>query len=358
MQYLTYVMLAFAALAALDRIFGNRFKLGEQFEKGVMMLGPLTLSMAGMLVMAPCVADLLSGIAGIFPDFIDFSVIPASFLANDMGGASLALELAGDEKLGAFNAYVVSSMMGCTVSFTLPFALQMTEKKHHPDMLFGMLCGIVTIPVGCLAAGLICGLPLLSVLTDLSVLIVIAAVVAFGLIKFERVTVFIFSLIGRIMQAVITFGLVVGAVELVTGFRLIKTADTLGNAMAIIVNIVCIMLGAFPMLFILKKLLAVPMKHLGKRLGINEEAGFGFLTTSGTSISTFESVSRMDRRGIVLNCAFAVSASFVFIDHLAFTLSFSETSASYAPAMIAGKLISGVAAVVLAYILCKKVKKI
>jgi len=358
MQYLTYAILAFAAIAALDRIFGNRLKIGEQFEKGVMMLGPLTLSMAGMLVMAPCIAELLSGLADGFPGFLDFSIIPASFLANDMGGASLALGLCKDPDVGAFNAYVVSSMMGCTVSFTLPFALQMTDKKHHSDMLFGMLCGIVTIPIGCLTAGLICGLSPIKVIIDLTVLIVIAAIVAFGLIKFERITVLIFSWIGKIMQAVITFGLVIGAIEFVTGFKLIKSADTLDNAMAVIINIVCIMLGAFPILFVLRKIFTKPMKALGSILGINGEASFGFLTTVGTSIGTFEAVSKMDRRGIIMNSAFAVSASFVFIDHLAFTLSFTDTSAAYVPAMIAGKLISGLAAVVLSYVLCKKVKKI
>ena len=39
--------------------------------------------------------------------------------------------------------------------------------------------------------------------------------------------------------------------------------------------------------------------------------------------------------------AFAVSASFVFGDHLAFTMAFDE---GFVPAMIVGKLISGVAA--------------
>ena len=77
MQYLTYIILAFAVIAAIDRVIGNRFKLGEQFEKGIMMLGPLTLSMAGMLIMAPVIADLLSVISGVFPDFLDFSIIPA-----------------------------------------------------------------------------------------------------------------------------------------------------------------------------------------------------------------------------------------------------------------------------------------
>ena len=358
MQILNYVILAFAAIAALDRIFGSRLKLGTEFEKGVMMLGPLTLSMAGMLIMAPTVAGLLSGISDKFPSFLDFSVIPASFLANDMGGAPLALELAKNPDVGAFNAYIVSSMMGCTVSFTLPFALQMTAKEHHSDMMFGMLCGIVTIPVGCIVSGFMCGLSPAAVLVDLSVLIVFAAVVAFGLIKFEKITVKLFSVIGLLMQALITFGLVHGAVELVTGYKLIKSADTLDSAMSVIVNIVCIMLGAFPILAILRRLLKKPMEMLGARLGINETAGFGFLSTVGTSVSTFEQVSKMVRRGIILNSAFAVSASFVFVDHLAFTMSFSEGSAEFVPAMIVGKLLSGIAAVVLAFVLCKKVKKI
>ena len=53
--------------------------------------------------------------------------------------------------------------------------------------------------------------------------------------------------------------------------------------------------------------------------------------------------------------AFVVSAAFVFGDHLAFTLSFSE---AYVPAMVVGKLISGVAAVVVAGIMCKTKKEV
>ena len=355
MQYLTYIILAFAVIAAIDRVIGNRFKLGEQFEKGIMMLGPLTLSMAGMLIMAPVIADLLSVISGVFPDFLDFSIIPASLLANDMGGAPLAAALADDTAVGSFNGLVVSSMMGCTVSFTLPFAMQMTDRKHHSDILFGLLCGIVTIPIGCAVSGIICGIAPIKLILDLLPLVLFAAAVAVGIIFFERVTVMIFRVLGVLIQAIITFGLVIGAIEFVVGFKLIESADTLDSAMSVIVNIACIMLGAFPILMILKKLLSRPMKLLGKRLGINEDSSFGFLSTVGTSVSTFEAVGRMDRRGVILNSAFAVSASFVFVDHLAFTMAFDQ---SYVPAVIAGKLFSGICALVLAYFLCKKVKKI
>jgi ethanolamine transporter len=58
----------------------------------------------------------------------------------------------------------------------------------------------------------------------------------------------------------------------------------------------------------------------------------------------------MNRKGTILNSAFAVSASFVFGSHLAFTMAFD---ADYVPAMIVGKLVSGICAVLVAGLLYK-----
>jgi ethanolamine transporter len=59
----------------------------------------------------------------------------------------------------------------------------------------------------------------------------------------------------------------------------------------------------------------------------------------------------MDHRGKVVNVAFAVSAAFVFGDHLGFAAGFAP---EMLPAMIAGKLIGGVAAVAVALLLTRK----
>ena len=75
MEIVTYVFIAFAIIAAIDRIFGSKLGLGKEFEKGIMMLGPLTLSMTGMLIMAPMISHFLSSVSDVFPDFLDFSVI-------------------------------------------------------------------------------------------------------------------------------------------------------------------------------------------------------------------------------------------------------------------------------------------
>ena len=55
MNALSLVMLSFAMLGALDRILGNKFGLGKEFERGFNLLGPMALSMIGMIVIAPAI---------------------------------------------------------------------------------------------------------------------------------------------------------------------------------------------------------------------------------------------------------------------------------------------------------------
>jgi ethanolamine transporter EutH len=49
-------MLVFAAAGALDYLTGNRFGIGKEFERGVLMMGTMILSMVGMVVLAPLIA--------------------------------------------------------------------------------------------------------------------------------------------------------------------------------------------------------------------------------------------------------------------------------------------------------------
>jgi ethanolamine transporter len=63
---------------------------------------------------------------------------------------------------------------------------------------------------------------------------------------------------------------------------------------------------------------------------------------------------KMDKKGIVLNMAFAVSGAFVFAGHLAFTVSFN---ADFLVPVIIGKLTAGVCAVILANFVYNKMHK-
>ena len=356
MNFLSYIMAAFALLGALDRLFGCRLGIGKEFENGLHIFGALALSMIGMIIISPAIESLLGGAFGFIHKYlhIDPSVITASLFANDMGGAELSVRVAKDDCLGLFNGLVVSSMMGCTVSFTIPNALGMVATAKHKPLLTGLLCGIVTIPVGCFASGLICKIPLVKLLVDLAPLTVFAIIIALGLFFFRDGCVKVFDVFGKIIKIVITVGLALGILRFLTGFELIKGLNTLEYGADICLSIAAFMTGALPLLFILSKIFKGPLRIFGKKLGINESAAIGLVSTLATSITTFEKMSDMDDRGVVLNSAFAVPAAFVLADHLAFTLSFEP---SYVLSMIAGKILAGILAVALAAFVCRSSQK-
>ena len=353
MNYVTLVMAIFAVLGALDRILGNRFGLGKEFERGLTMFGTLALSMIGMIVIAPVLADLLhpalTAMAKVLP--IDPSIVPASLFAIDMGGAPLSSELAGDAEVGAFNGLVVASMMGCTVSFTVPFALGAVKKEQHRALLVGMLCGIVTIPVGCLVAGLFTKLSWIPLLLNLCPLVLFSLLIAVGLWKAPNACVKIFSVVGVGIKILITAGLAVGLFQFLTGIEVLPGSEGFGSAAMVVVNATAVLTGAFPLIKVLSFLLKKPLGALGRKIGVNDTSMMGFLSSLAASMTTFDSMEQMDKKGAVLNSAFAVSAAFAFTDHLAYTLAWR---ADYLPIVIAGKLIAGVLAVLVACVVYRR----
>ena len=153
------------------------------------------------------------------------------------------------------------------------------------------------------------------------------------------------------MQILITIGLALGILRYLTGIELIQGLATLEEGGLVCLNASAVMSGAFPLMFLLSKLLAKPLKKIGAKIGINETAALGFVSSLATSVTTYGMVGKMDRRGIVLNSAFAISAAFTFAGHLAFTMAFDVT---YVFPVIVGKLIAGISALFLAVIIEKK----
>ena len=354
-QALATIMAIFAVIGALDKIFGNRLKLGDEFEKGLSTLGPLSLSMLGMMTIAPALADLLipviTPVANVFR--FDPSALAGILIANDMGGAALADSIATDTVLGAFHGLCVASMLGATISFTIPVALRSAKEENHNDVLLGLLCGISTIPVGCFVSGLVMGINPLTVLINLAPAILISVIIVIGLLKLPKATIKVFSVFGRIISILITCGLALGIFQTLTGKTIIKNTAPLMESAATVFTICITLAGTFPLIAIISKLLKKPLSALGKKMELDDVSVVGLIATLANSIATLESADRMNRKGRIINLAFAVSAAFVFGDHLAFTLSYNP---EHIVAVIAGKLVAGVTAIVVASILSKKVK--
>ena len=354
-EIIVYIMVLFMALGALDRIIGNKFGLGEKFEEGILAMGSLALAMIGIICLAPVLANLLRPV--VVPLYSLLGADPAMFagtiLANDMGGAPLARELALTPEAGQFGGLIVGAMLGPTVVFTIPVALGIIQKEDQEFLAKGVLAGVITIPLGALAGGLAAGFPVAMVLRNLIPIVLIAVLIAVGLWLIPGGMVKGFTVFGKIVVIVITVGLAAAIVETLTGLVLIPGMNPIDEGFSTVGAIAIVLAGAFPLVFGITKVFRKPLMGLGHLLGMNDIAAAGLVATLANNIPMFQMMGEMDRRGKVVNVAFAVSAAFVFGDHLGFTAGFDSTMIF---PMIVGKLVGGVTAVAVAMLITGKEK--
>lgn len=358
-EIIIYIMVLFMIVGAVDKCIGGKLGLSEKFEEGIMAMGALALSMAGIMVVAPILADVLKPI--IVPLYgmvgADPSIFATTFIANDMGGAPLALSLAQDPAVGNFAAYVLGSMMGPTIVFTIPVALGIIEKEDRPFLARGILYGLVTVPIGCLLGGLLVpGLPIGTLLINLIPIVIVAGLIFLGLMLAPNAMIKGFEVFGQIIVMIATLGLAFGAAQLLTGNETLlnlypEGPDLLKEAFVVVGSIAVTLAGAFGLVAIFTKVANKPLSAIGKSLGMNEVGAAGLVASLANNIAMFQMMKDMDTRGKILNVAFAVSASFVIGDHLGFTA--GQNPDMILPMMI-GKVIGGVTAVLLAFVLTKK----
>ena len=356
-EILIWVMAGFAVLGAIDRMFGNRWGLGKEFEEGILAMGSLALAMVGIVCLAPVLADVLKPV--VVPVFGMLGADPAMFagtiLACDMGGGALAMEMTDNTQAALLGGVLTGSMLGATLVFTLPVAMGILQESDRGYLAKGILCGIVTVPLGVLAGGLPAGFPVGMVLRNLVPIVLIAVLIALGLWKAEGAMVRGFGLFGKAVVILVTAGLASAVVEALTGYAVIPGMAPISEGFETVGTIAIILAGAFPLVFVLTKLLRRPLMAVGKGLGINDTAAAGLIASLANSIATFGLLKDMNVRGKVVNIAFAVSAAFVFGDHLGFTAGFAPEMLM---PMIVGKLVGGISAVAVALWLTRSEDKL
>jgi len=345
----------FALIGALDKITGNHFKLGDEFENGIMTSGALILSMSGIIVLTPVIS---SGLLSIFEPVLNFlhidASIIASFLPVDAGGASMAFELSGASAISRYHGIVIASTFGAAICPAIPLSLQMIERKYHEDVLIGLLCGFATIPVGCILAGLMLGIPFAKLILNTLLIIIISFFICLGLWKFPSLSRKIFGIVGKILMIFVTTGLCVGICRQLLGYEIIKGTAPIEESFVIVGNIAIILAGVFPLMSIVSRLLNKVLFRIGNILKLDNTSILGLLMSLANYIPVFSMVKNMNRKGRIMNMAFCVSAAFALGDHLAFVLAFDRASL---PPMLAGKLISGILALVLSNFVYNKMQK-
>lgn len=347
-----YIMVAFMVLGAVDKMLGNRWGYGEKFEEGFMAMGALALAMIGVICLAPVLNVVLTPVLA--PVYNALGADPAMFagtlLANDMGGYPLAREMTTDPDIANFSGLILGAMMGPTIVFTIPVALGIIAKEDTQYLARGILIGLTTIPVGALVGGLIAGLAIGTIIVNLVPVIIVAAAITLGLKLAPNKMISGFEIFGKGIVVIITIALAAAVIEALTGFALIPGMAPFADGAATVGHIAMVLAGAFPLVHFITTQLNKPLMAIGRSLGMGETAAAGLVATLANSIAMFNIMKDMDNRGKIINVAFAVSASFTLGDHLGYT---AAVNSEMITAMIVGKLVGGVTAVMIAILVTR-----
>lgn len=346
LRVISILMALGAALGGLDRIAGNRFGLGKAFEEGFQLLGPVALSMAGMICLAPALARGLGVV--ITPLYHAIGQDPGMFgaiLAIDMGGYQMAAGLADSEAVGRFSGIIAAAILGCTVTYTIPTGMGLLSGSRRDAFARGILCGLAAMPAALIPGALLCGFSLLDSLWLVWPVLLFSMGLMLCIARWPDRTLAAFGGFAWLLRALATLGLTLGAVESLSGFRLFPDLTPLPESMAVVASICVALLGTLPLAELLKRLLRRPLAALGRRCGVGEDGMLGLLICYLSVTPCLAAMQRMKLRAVSMNAAFSVCGASCLAAHLAFTLS---TEPDLALPLLLTKLAGGAAGAVLA----------
>ena len=354
-EVLMYVIAAFMVLGAIDKITYGKLKLdlADSFDEGIETMGPLALSVIGILSLAPALEGIVIKLVGPLYSLIgaDPAMFAGTVLSSDTGAFPLAAALTDDYQVVCFSGLVLGGVLGVVIGFTIPIALGIIDKKDRKYFAQGVLYGIITVPVGSLAGGIVAGFPLDMILINSIPTIIISVLLALGVKLFTNAMIKGFEIFGKFIVIIITIGLVAAILEALTGIVIIKGMAPIEEGFVLVGKLAIVLAGAFPMLHVITKALRRPLAAGGSKMGVNESSVAGLIACLANAIPMLSLMKNMDERGKVINSAFVVSGSFILGDHLAYTA--SVDSNMLLPVIVA-KGVSGLLAAVLAIMLTRK----
>ena len=146
MNPIIFILLCFAALGLFDKMFKNRLGLATSFDRGIITMGDFMMSVGGFY----CIAiAFLNGHATLFENK---EMIISSLLAPDLGGYSIIESMTHADNILIFCGVLLTSTLGCLISFQLPIFLNELDKDDLNHYLKGVVYGILgllPILIGC-----------------------------------------------------------------------------------------------------------------------------------------------------------------------------------------------------------------
>lgn len=339
-QIITYCMALGVLIGGFDLVLGKRFGYGQKFEQAFLLLGPIALSMAGIICLTPLLSQILE--YTLVPLFRIIRMDPGIFgsvLAIDMGGYSLAEELSLDPRIQAFSGIILASTFGCTLVFVIPVGLGAIRAEDQPGFTRGILLGFLSLPLAVLVGGFLCGLTLAEILWNALPILLLCGFLFWGILKRPQKMARIFQGFANIIRVIAALGLTLAAFTHITGITIVKNMPPLMDAMKTVCGICIVMLGSVPLAELLQRLMKVPFEWIRRRTGLNATSTTGLILCMVSVTPSLAMIPDMDQRGKVVCSAYMVCAAAAFGAHLGFAMSVQPEMVA---AMLAAKLAGGI----------------
>lgn len=354
MNGLIAILLLFALAGFLDKMLGNRYGIGEEFDKGFATLGRITIPIVGIYCIGISLAREHAGFIASLTEgaWTDPSILMGCLLAPDLGAPQITAAMSNNTALALFSGVVVAGCFGQFVSFQLPVFLSALEGEDREDAIQGFVQGLVTIPLGLLSGGLVLGIPFLQVLLNISIIALLCSGIALAFIRSRRITISILLKIGKIidiscqlMFALVVFGLFLPNLS-------IAEPALVPEILIILIRMVIVICGGLVFARLAIRYLKPQIGWAAGKTGVNETTMVGLLLNSINSLAMAPLMKDMDHRGKKLNAAFAVSGAYMLGGQMAFiaSMGFSEVFTAY----LISKGVAGLSAVALSLFMTRE----
>lgn len=259
----------------------------------------------------------------------------------------MASQLGLSKEMSLFSGVIIASSLGATISFTIPIALGMINKKDIKYFSKGVMIGIITIPIGCFFGGVWKGLDFSLLLWNLSPILVFAIIISIGLLLVPSILMKGFDFFGKAIVALSVAGLLLQGIDSILGIKIVQGLAPLSESTVIVSKIAFVLGGAYPILAVINKICKKSFESIGDKFGINSASVSGLIGNLANNLLVFGTYNEMNPKGKVMCTSFAVSGAFVFGGQFGFV-------SGVAPNMIGSFIISKLSAGIISIILAEK----
>ena len=286
--------------------------------------------------------------------FFDSSVLIGSLLAPDMGGYPIVSQMTSNVGMIVFSGVLLSSTLGCTISFQLPIFLSFLEEKEIDTLMKGFIIGIITIPVGMLFSYPFLDMELSVFLINLLPIFIICIIAAVLIITLPKYTVKILSIFANVIKALSYFLFLLVILGLYIPSLQYAPLSLVQESTLMVLKMIVVICGSMVLSEIILKYGSKYIQYIADKLSVNKESVIGFILNCATSLAMLPLYSKMNKKGKLMNAAFSVSGAYVFGGQLGFIAGVSNDSVTV---YVLIKLLCGILAVLLINIIYKDVEE-